>query len=207
MNSKKSPIAFVAILTAIMLVFGFTPIGYIPLPFAKITLMCLPVIIGTLVLGLRTGLVLSVVFILTSIAQLFMNPDAVSLLLFQAKPFVYLLCLVIPRLLIPFTTYGISRAMGGKWPRPALFVSSAVGSFTNTFLYLGMLQLFFVPVLASGLTLDTAGATAAIWAVVLTNGIPEAIAATLICPLVVMAVRKVVKKPVPPTIKKEISAE
>ncbi len=193
MNNGKKHIAFVAILAAIMLLFGFTPIGYIPLPFAKLTLMCIPVIIGTLVLGLRMGLTLSVVFILTSIAQLLMMPDAVSLLLFEASPVVYILCLILPRLLIPLTTYGVYTAVSKKSEKPALIAASAVGSLTNTFVYLGMMQLFFVPALAAGLTLDAAGATAVIWGVVLTNGLPEALIAAVVCPLVAVAVKKAVK--------------
>lgn len=202
MNNGKKHIAFVAILAAIMLLFGFTPIGYIPLPFAKLTLMCVPVIVGTLVLGLKMGLTLSVVFIITSIAQLLIAPDVVSLLLFESSPVVYIFNLIIPRLLLPLTTYGVYAALSKKSEKPALIAASAVGSLTNTFVYLGMLQIFFVPALAGGLTLDIAGATAMIWGVVLTNGLPEALIAAVVCPLVVVAVKKAVK--IGPAVKKTV---
>ena len=58
MKTKTKNLTLTAILVAVMLLFGFTPIGYIPLGPVQVTLMCLPVIIGTLVLGLRTGFIL-----------------------------------------------------------------------------------------------------------------------------------------------------
>lgn len=47
-----------ALLAALIILLGVTPIGLIPLGFINVTILCLPVIIGTLLLGLRTGLVL-----------------------------------------------------------------------------------------------------------------------------------------------------
>ncbi|MEF9863374.1 MAG: ECF transporter S component [Christensenellaceae bacterium] len=197
MKTKTRNVVLMAALIAIMLLMGFTPIGYIPLPFAKLTLMCLPVIIGTLVLGLRTGIALSGVFFLTSVVQLLTMPDAVSLLLFESNPVVFILCLLIPRLLIPLTTHGMHKLLSKKIPKGSLVMSAAVGSLTNTFLYLGMLQWLFVPALAAGLTLDAIGVSVMIWTVVLTNGLPEAVLAAIICPLVANALQKTIK-PIPP---------
>ena len=190
MKAKTRSLVLTAILIAIMLVFGFTPIGYIPLPFARLTLMCLPVIIGTLVLGIRTGMGLSLVFIITSIAQLFIAPDVVSSLFYVDSPALYILCLILPRLAIPITTTLLYTVIKGKSEKVALVVSSAVGSLTNTFLYLLLLQLFFVPALAAGLTINDAAATGMIWGVVLTNGLPEAAIAAVACPLIVNALKK-----------------
>lgn len=52
-----------ALLAALIILLGVTPIGLIPLGFINVTILCLPVIIGTLLLGLRTGLVLGLVFL------------------------------------------------------------------------------------------------------------------------------------------------
>jgi len=181
-----------AILIAIMLIFGFTPIGYIPLPFAKITLMCLPVIIGTLVLGLKTGMGLALVFVITSLFQLVIAPDELTVILMPVNPALYLLNLIVPRLLIPVTTHFVHMLISGKNERLGLFVASAAGSLTNTLLVLSMLQLFFAADLGAAYSIGVAGATAMIWGIFVTNGILEAVAATMICPFVVMAVRKVV---------------
>jgi len=190
MRIRTRNLVLLAVLAAIMLLFGFTPIGYIPLPFAKITLMCIPLLIGCFLLGKKSGLVLSGVFIFTSIFQLLTAPDAVSLILFENNPVLYILCLIVPRVLIPFTSAAVYTAMREKHPRTACAVAAVTGSLTNTFIYLGMLQIFFVPALSAGMSLDTVGVAAMIWGVVLTNGLPEAAAAGLICTPVVSALKK-----------------
>ncbi len=199
-NQKVRSLVLTAILIAIMLLFGFTPIGYIPLPFVKITLMCLPVIIGTLVLGLRTGLGLSLLFILTSVIQLFAAPDAVSLLVFHNNDqngWMYLLCLSIPRLMIPVTTWLADSLVRRKWEKASLFVASAAGSLTNTALYLALFTAFFLPILPQVLAVEASGVAAVVWGIVLTNGVPEAIVAAAACPFIVRALRKTVPEIVP----------
>ena len=51
-----------ALFIALVLVFGLTPIGMIPLGFINISLLGIPVVVGTLVLGLKTGLLLGACF-------------------------------------------------------------------------------------------------------------------------------------------------
>ncbi|MGI6153153.1 MAG: ECF transporter S component [Christensenellaceae bacterium] len=190
MNKRTRSLVFMAILIAIMLLFGFTPIGYIPLPFARLTLMCLPVIIGTMVLGLRTGFGLSLVFIMTSIVQLLTAPDAVSVILFSDNPVAYIFCLVLPRLLIAPVTYGVQKALSRRMAKGSGILAAVLGSLVNTFGYLGMLQIIFVPALSAGLSMDISAATVMIWTVVLTNGLPEAGIAGVLCPLISNAVKK-----------------
>ena len=58
MKTKKLTQA--GVLTAVTLVLGLTPLGIIPIPPANVTIMHLPVIIGTLTCGLGVGLVASI---------------------------------------------------------------------------------------------------------------------------------------------------
>lgn len=190
MQTKTRTVVFMAILVAVMLLFGFTPIGYIPMPFASLTLMCLPVLVGTFVLGPRAGFGLSLVFILTSLLQLVMKPTALALILLEANPFLCVVSLIIPRLLIPLAAWGVYRLLQGRRPRLALIAGSAAGSLINTFVYLLLLQIWFVSDIASGFGMTLEAATALIWGIVLTNGLPEAVLAAVICPLVSQAVSK-----------------
>lgn len=190
MQSKTRTVVFMAILVAVMLLFGFTPIGYIPMPFASLTLMCLPVLVGTFVLGPRAGFGLSLVFILTSLLQLVMKPTALALILLEANPFLCVISLIIPRLLIAPATWGVFRLLEGRRPRIALIAGSAAGSLTNTFVYLLLLQVWFAADIASGFGITLEAAAALIWGIVLTNGLPEAVLAAVICPLVSRAVSK-----------------
>ena len=53
-KSKKMDVTFmaqIALLTGIMIVMAFTPLGYIPLPFMNATTMHIPVIVGACILG------------------------------------------------------------------------------------------------------------------------------------------------------------
>ena len=51
-----------SLLVGLVLLLGFTPIGLIPLGFINVTILCIPVVIGTLLMGLKTGLLLGFTF-------------------------------------------------------------------------------------------------------------------------------------------------
>lgn len=194
MQSKTRTVVCMAVLVALMLLFGFTPIGYIPMPFAELTLMCLPVLIGTFVLGLRAGFGLAVVFIITSLIQLVTKPTALALILLDANPVLCVAALIIPRLLIPFAAWIVWKPLERRWPRLSMALGSAAGSLINTFVFLLLLQVWFAADIASGFRLTAEGAAALIWGIVLTNGLPEAALAAIICP----PVSRAVSKSVPP---------
>ena len=192
MNKKTRTLVLTAILIAITLIFGFTPIGYIPTPFGVvITLMCLPVIIGSLTLGWKAGLSLAVLFAITSIAKI--PSDVFGPTLLAANPLGTLAMIIVPRLLIPLTTVGVSRLMRTKRELLNLGVASVVGSLTNTALYLGLLYAFFSSIMAKEIILSVA----------LLNGILEAVVAGVVCAPVVRALRK----SVPPIGKPERAAK
>ena len=57
-KSNVGKLALAGVLAAVTFLLGLTPIGIIPIPPANVTLMCLPVIIGTLTTSLGLGMVL-----------------------------------------------------------------------------------------------------------------------------------------------------
>ena len=100
MKTKTRTLTLTAILIAVTLIFGFTPIGYIGTPFGiVITLMCLPVIIGTLTLGWKAGIALAALFAVTSIAKI--PSDVFGPTLLAANPVLLMVNIIVPRLLIP----------------------------------------------------------------------------------------------------------
>lgn len=65
-----------AIFAALIVVLAFTPfIGYIPLGFTRATIIHIPVIMGSLMLGPKRGAALGGVFGLTSFINNTINPD------------------------------------------------------------------------------------------------------------------------------------
>lgn len=188
-----------ALLVAVCLLLGLTPIGYIPIPPIEITLLCIPVIIGVMTQGLGVGLVLGFFFGLTSFLQIFIKPTPLSQLLFALSPLKTVITIFVPRLIVPITTWLVHRAITGesKFRRSAAVgVGAFVGSITNTVLFLGALYLMFLPEIGEvtavfGTTPELfGGVLAGIGAI---NGLPEAAVAMVLCIPIVAALNKLNK--------------
>lgn len=195
MNTKTRKLTTTALMIALTLILGLTPLGFLTLPIISIevTLMCIPVIIGTVILGWRTGLLLGLVFALTSLYKGLTAPTPLLAPLLN-HPLAFYPSIFIPRLLIPLATWGMYRATQ-KLPKPVgLGITTAVGSLTNTVLFLGMVFALGAQPLAEtfGMTVGTVGATLAL--VVATNGLPEVAIAMIICVPVILALKKVIKE-------------
>lgn len=88
-----------ALFVAIIILMAFTPIGYIPTPFMKVTLITIPVAVGAIVLGPLGGTICGGVFGLTSLYTAFTAPSVMTAAFMTASPVgVVILCLV-PRIL------------------------------------------------------------------------------------------------------------
>ena len=61
-TNRTFKLTVTALFIALVLLFGLTPVGLIPLGFVNVTILCVPVIVGTLLLGFRTGLILGACF-------------------------------------------------------------------------------------------------------------------------------------------------
>ena len=70
-NTKTRQMVQLAILTAIILVMAFTPLGYLRVATMTITFLSIPVVIGAILIGPAAGAFLGFVFGLTSFIQCF----------------------------------------------------------------------------------------------------------------------------------------
>lgn len=115
-----------SLFVALTLVLGLTPLGIIPLSFINVTILHIPVIIGTILLGWRTGLLLGFFFGLTSTLRAFGIPSPASALvstLMSASPLYVIVMSMLPRLLVPLVTHFIYRLISSTRTRqniPAL---------------------------------------------------------------------------------------
>jgi len=196
MREKTRKLTITALLVALTFLLGLTPIGYIPIPPIAITLICIPVIIGTITQGLRVGLILGFVFGLTSFLQIFIRPTPLSQLIFSLSPLKTIILVFIPRLIVPITTFFVHKAINGESrsrQHAAVGTAAFVGSITNTILFLGALYLLFLPeadqmAAAFGTTPELLlGVIATIGAI---NGLPEAAVAVVLCIPIVYALSK-----------------
>jgi uncharacterized membrane protein len=196
MNKGTRQFVVTSLLVAICLLLGLTPVGYIPIPPIEITLLCIPVIIGTITEGLGVGLVLGFFFGLTSFLQIFIKPSVLSQLLFAISPLKTIVLVFVPRLLVPVTAWLVYRAINGESKvrkRVAAGAGALVGSLTNTVLFLAALYLLFLPQIDQ--LAEAFGTTPQLLAGVMgiigaTNGLPEAVVAVLLCVPVVWALLK-----------------
>ena len=145
MKSAKS-LVLLALLTAIVIVFSFTPIGSIPVGPLVITLNIIPVAIGAVALGPAGGAFMGGVFGLLSFLQCLGIgvPSAMGATLFGISPFLAFVQRFVPRLLDGFLVGLIFR-----WCRkslgagPAGFIAGFCSAFLNTLLFMSLLILLF----------------------------------------------------------------
>lgn len=116
-NVKK--LTFSAIITALILLMGFTPLGYIKVGVIEITTMHIPVAIGAAVLGWRYGLFFGFMFGFTSLMQAFMGSPFGQTCLAMSTVYTIILC-IIPRMLMGYLTGLIGDVLRCK------FVNSVV---------------------------------------------------------------------------------
>ena len=188
-----------ALLVAVCLLLGLTPVGYIPIGPVSLTLMCLPVIIGTITQGFKTGLALALVFGFTSLFSalgITLAPSLLGTTLIGISVVKAVIVIFIPRLIIPMTTWLVYNAIARRTPKRqklAVGAGAFVGSLTNTVLFLSVLYLLFLPEIgdlsaAFGTTPELfGGVLAGIGAI---NGVPEAVVAVILCIPIVMALNK-----------------
>lgn len=184
-RSKVRMIAWTALFIAVTLILGLTPLGIIPIipGFIDMTIMCIPVIIGALTLGLKSGLALGLIFAICSLITA-VTRSVIGPLLLEASVPKTLILIFVPRLLIPVSAYFVNKALPFKKGGIKTAISAIAGSVTNTVLYLGLMWAFFSDIVGAEL-FTTAAAL---------NGSIEAVAAALICTPIVSAVRKTMPK-------------
>lgn len=179
--------ALCGMLSAVSIVLGMTPLGFIPIPPVKATIMHVPVIIGAIVDGPITGVIVGLVFGLFSIFQAVTSPTPVS--------FVFLnpLISILPRILIGLATYYVFKKLPIKKMSVRAGIAAVCGTLVNTLGVLSMIYVIYLQSYAAALGISAEAAKAAIVTVGVTQGIPEAIISAAITIPVVTILNKVRK--------------
>jgi uncharacterized membrane protein len=203
-NQKTLGMVMTGLFMAIIIIMTFVPnVGYINLVVIKATLLHVPVIVGSIVLGPKKGAILGAVFGITSIINNTFNP---SLLSFAFSPFYSLgdvggngfslVISLVPRILVGIVPYYVYQGVlklfsiltkkkstgsnSGIAKTFALPLACVMGSFTNTILVMNFIYIFFKEDFATARELALDAVYGAILAIIAANGIPEAIVAALI---------------------------
>ncbi|MGN0547945.1 MAG: ECF transporter S component [Acutalibacteraceae bacterium] len=134
-----------SVLVALLLIFGFTSIGYIKVGVIEITLNVIPVAIAAIVLGPSAGAICGAVFGLTSFWQAVSGMSQFGAALVAISPIYTLIICLIPRILEGLLTglifKGLSKVCKGNSVPCA--VSSLCCPLLNTLLFVGSFLLLF----------------------------------------------------------------
>lgn len=133
------------LLTGILLVMNFTPLGYVHTLGVDISLMMIPVAIGAMLMGPKGGLWLGFIFGATSFYQALTGTSVFSATLFNISPLrTFLLCIP-TRMLMGFLT-GVIFLLAAKMDKKktiCFFVGGFFAAFLNTLFFMGTLILCF----------------------------------------------------------------
>lgn len=143
-RSKALHITQLAMLSAIIIIMAFTPLGYLKIGPLSITFLSIPVVLGAIVMGPLDGAILGAVFGATSFAQCF-GIDAFGTTLFSINPvYTFLLCFI-PRMLIGIVSAYVLKGLQKTKANQILSYSlaSLSGALTNTVFFVGFLILLF----------------------------------------------------------------
>ena len=192
-RSKTLRLTQLGILSAIIIIMAFTPLGYLRIGPLSITFLTGPVIIGAMLLGPTVGAILGAVFGLTSFAQCF-GMDAFGSMLLSINPFYTFIMTMLPRILIGVVSGNLMIRFEKKKTNQTLgyTVTALTGVLTNTVFFVGLLLLLF----GNTEYIQSFGENtiAILGVLVSTNAIVEIIVCTLVITALMKAIRVAVKR-------------
>lgn len=183
MHKKTLILTELSVLTALILLMAFTPLGYIKTAGLEITLITVPVIIGAVILGEKAGAFLGLVFGVTSFLQAVMGTSPFGVAMLTINP-VYCFIVAVPtRVLMGYLTGLIYKPMKKKIRIPGNYIAGLFGALCNTVLFMTALMICFrnADLIRNLETqLGTSNVFAFVIAFVGFNGLVEAIGSTIL---------------------------
>ena len=183
---KTRDLVEMALFAAIIVILAFTPLGYIPLGVITPTTVHIPVIIAGIILGWKKRAFAGFVFGLTSFLKAsFIAPNITSFLfspLYPGGNFWSLVICFVPRILVGVIAYfvftGLMKVIKNR--SVSTVISAFLTTIIHTILVMGMAYIFFAKEYAEAVKISITAVKGAILAIVVGNGIPEAIVAAII---------------------------
>lgn len=166
----------IAMLGAIAAFMSLTPFGYIQIGLVKITFMHIPVIIAAIMEGVTGGIMVGLIFGISSLINSLSTP--------LAPVFLNPMVSVFPRIMI-----GVFAALVYKKTKNVP-LTAAVGTITNTVLVLFMVYVFAGAAFANIIHVSLATLGKVLVGIALNNGILEAIVAVIVITAIIKALNK-----------------
>ena len=207
LQNKARKTALMGMFAAIIFILAFTPnIGFIPLPHMRATIVHIPVIIGSILLGVKFGMVLGFLFGLTSLINNTMAPTPLSFVFSpfipapgadSGSPLALIVCFV-PRILVgvfPWLVYnGLKKLLNNRADILCLTISGIAGSLTNTLFVMHLIFFLFRDYYAEVRNIAVDAVYGVVLSIIAINGIPEAVVAAVITAAVCVPLKIVQKR-------------
>lgn len=189
---KTSMLVKMAFLSGLIFILALTPLGFIPIGIFSATTIHIPVIIGAIMLGLRSGVLLGFIFGLVSflIAHIHPTPASYFFSPLVSGNFYSLIVCFVPRILIGVVSYYIYNLFKKINVNLGLILAGLFGSLTNTILVLGFIYLFFAKEYSDILDTTISKLPYIIFATSAVNAIFEAIIASVFTLLICRILNK-----------------
>lgn len=194
-DQKTKTIALLGVLSALIIIMAFTPVGYLRIGLVSISFLMIPVAVGAVARGPLGGAILGTVFGITSFAQCF-GLDAFGTFLASKNVFFTFVMCVVCRALAGFLAGLVFNAVA-KLSRKMAVSASICGlsaAVFNTIFFVGALILLFGKDTvneACGGVLDVSVNVIKFFAAIVgINAVWEAVAAFIITGAVVVALYK-----------------
>lgn len=184
-NKKTYDLVVASLILAIIVVLTFTPIGYIPTPVLSITIVHIPVLVGSYLYGKKGGLLFGLAFGLSSMINAMSRGVA-------DQTFIYPWVSILPRLVFGFSAGFLFDLVKKKALKKQLILIP-IATFVATFFF--HTWVVFVPYaltysyILQGISMDLK-----LWityaGIFATSGALEAGVAAVVVPLIIFAIEK-----------------
>jgi len=181
-RSNAYHISILAVLIAIVIIQNVVPFfGYIPILGLSLTTIHVTVIVAAVVLGPKDGAIVGAAWGLIDWLRAFIAPTSALAPLVFTNPLVS----VVPRILIGVVAGWVFIALKKRVSTPlSLTLAGVAGSLTNTLLVLGLIGTLYRHAAAGFYQVNLSKLMPYILGIVGTNGVPEAILAGVLVPLI-----------------------
>ncbi len=196
MNAKTTYMVKLGLMTAIIFVMAFSPLGYLRTPGLTITFLTVPVSVGAILMGPAAGAVCGFAFGLTSLITAMTGGSPFSSMLLSINPMALAFTCLVPRILEGWLCGLIFMAAKRTMKHFAYAAASLACPLLNTLLFMSSLVLFFYNTEYVQGIVSSLGADNPLMFVVLfvgIQGVIEALACTLVGSTVSRTLSKALK--------------
>ena len=143
-KQKTTKLVLLGLLTAILFVMSYTPLGYLKIFGIEITFNVIPVAIAAIALGTSGGATVGAVFGLTSFLQCVQGTSPFGATLLGINPiFTAILCFL-PRILSGLVSGAVHKPLSQKLGnKVTCFITGFLSAFLNTLFFMTVLIILF----------------------------------------------------------------